>query len=109
MTSNVYPELSTLHAIPNGSLRNIVVAKKLKKEGVKKGVPDLHLPVPKGEYASLYIEMKSVAVKPKKHGKGGVSAEQAEWLKRLSNYGNKCVVCYGAKEAQHEIETYLNL
>ena len=40
-----FPELDLLFAIPNGGLRNIRVARKLKSEGVKPGVSDLFLPV----------------------------------------------------------------
>ena len=55
---NRYPELKLLHHCPNGGKRDRVSAAVLKRQGVKAGVPDLHLPVPKGQYASLYIEMK---------------------------------------------------
>jgi hypothetical protein len=55
-----YPKYSNLiFAIPNGGQRNIVVAKKLKEEGVKPGVPDLFLPVPNNGFCGLFIEMKS--------------------------------------------------
>ena len=53
-----YPELETLHAIPNGGLRNLTVARKLKAEGTVSGIPDLHLPIARAVYHSLYIEMK---------------------------------------------------
>ena len=53
-----WPELGMLFAVPNGGDRNMLVAKKLKAEGVKKGVPDLCLPLPRGGYHGLYIEMK---------------------------------------------------
>jgi hypothetical protein len=39
-----YPELWLLHAIPNGGKRNVKDAVKLKREGVKAGVPDLFMP-----------------------------------------------------------------
>ena len=42
-----YPELELLHHVPNGGSRNKAEAVKLKQMGVKAGVPDLHLPVPK--------------------------------------------------------------
>ena len=36
-----YPELKLLHHIPNGGIRDIRTAANLKKEGVKRGVPDI--------------------------------------------------------------------
>lgn len=94
-----YPALKLLHHIPNGGSRNVAEAVNLKKMGVKPGVPDLCLPVPSGEYHALYIEMKAE--------KGRVSALQTEWIADLQKYGNRAVVCYGAKEAIDEIERYL--
>lgn len=46
-------------AIPNGSLRNIIVAKKLKAEGVKAGVADLFLMLPNKIFHGLFIEVKT--------------------------------------------------
>ena len=45
-------------AIPNGGLRNVVVAKKMKAEGVKPGVLDLFFTLARGGYHGLFIEMK---------------------------------------------------
>lgn len=74
-------------AIPNGGLRNIVTAARMKKEGVVPGVPDLFFPSLK-----LWIEMKRV--------KGGtVSPEQKDWLAHLSSVGYICHVCKGAAAA----------
>ena len=53
-----HPELALLHAIPNGGKRNPREAANLKAQGVKAGVPDICLPVPRGGCASLYIELK---------------------------------------------------
>ena len=55
-----YPELNCMFAIPNGGLRNPVVARKLKAEGVKSGVSDIFLSVARGGYHGLYIEMKRI-------------------------------------------------
>ena len=40
---NRYPELKLLHHCPNGGKRDRVSAAVLKRQGVKAGVPDLHL------------------------------------------------------------------
>jgi hypothetical protein len=53
-----YPDLSKLFAIPNGGERNIIVAARLKAEGVKSGVSDLMLPVARQGFHGLFIEMK---------------------------------------------------
>lgn len=95
-----YPELELLHHIPNGGLRNIKVAKKLKAEGVKAGVPDICLPVPRAGYHGLYIEMK------KQHG-GQVSSNQKLWLNRLQEQGYLAKVCHGCDQAQELILKYL--
>ena len=56
--SGKWPELKLLHHIPNGGRRNAKEAAKLKRMGVLAGVSDLHLPVARGGYHSMYIEMK---------------------------------------------------
>ena len=96
-----YPALSRLHAIPNGGKRNIVVAKKLKAEGVKAGVSDLCMTVPRGEYHGLYIEMKAIG--------GRLSDAQSEWINRSKENDYAAFVCYGAKEAIEILEWYLKL
>lgn len=96
-----YPELQLMFAIPNGGQRSATTAAKLKKEGVKAGIPDLHLPVAKGTYNSLFIEMKVGKNRPTKH--------QETMMQLLEDAGNRCVVCYGAKEAIQETLNYLRL
>lgn len=95
------PELKLLHHCPNGGSRNKAEAVKLKQMGVKAGVPDLHLPVPKGSYNGLYIEMK--------YGSGTIQKTQREFLKAAAAYGNYCCVCYGAEEAIEIIQQYIDL
>lgn len=95
-----YPELALLYHIPNEGKRSKATGARLKKEGMKKGVPDIHLPVAKGEYHSLYIELK--------RRKGSSTTEaQNTWLQLLGKYGNKAVRCYGWEEAAKVIVEYL--
>lgn len=96
-----YPELSLLHHCPNGGSRNKVEAVKLKQMGVKAGIPDLCLPVPKGIYNGLYIEMK--------YNTGKLEDSQKRMLKALAATGHYCAVCYGAEEAIKVLEEYINL
>lgn len=102
--SNI-PELELMYAIPNGGQRNKVVAAKLKREGVKKGVPDVCLPVARGGFHGLYIELK----KPKdaKSGEGKATKEQLDWQIRLNAEGHLTVICVGWENAKKTIETYL--
>ena len=94
------PELELLHHIPNGGRRSKAEAGRFKAQGVKAGVPDLSLPVPRGRYHGLYVEMK------RKRG-GRISPEQEWWIERLQKQGYFVDVCFGADEAIRRIEWYL--
>ncbi len=96
-----YPELELLHHIPNGGSRNRLEAVHLKRQGVKAGVPDLCLPVARGKYHGLYIEMK--------YGKNKPSQEQKKWLHALSEQGYAVKVCYGWESASELILKYLEM
>ncbi len=100
LNTRKYPELDMLLAIPNGGLRHIGVARKLKAEGVKAGVPDVCLPVPRGTNAGLWIELKA--------GKNKPTPEQEGWLKRLREHGHRAEVAYGWEAARDIITKYLN-
>jgi hypothetical protein len=94
-----YPELALLNGSLNGVRLTIGQAKKAKAAGMRRGYPDLFLPVARGNYHGLYIELKA---------KGGrVQPEQKEWLQALREQGYYCSVCYGAMEAWDEIVNYL--
>jgi hypothetical protein len=89
-----------LFSIPNGGERNVIVASKLKAEGVRAGVPDLFLAWDNDEFAGLFIEMKKT--------KGGrVSSAQKEFMDLLFSAGYLAVVCHGWIEAKATIEHYL--
>lgn len=89
------------YAIPNGGYRTKTTAVHMKAEGQTAGVPDLHIPIPRCGYASLYIEMKN--------GKAGVvSDKQKEMIARLREYGNRVVVCRTFDEFRAEVEEYLS-
>jgi hypothetical protein len=95
-----YPELRLLYHIPNGGSRNAIEAHNLRLQGVKAGVPDICLPVPKGGYAALYIELK-------RKSKGRVSDAQRGWIEALKRAGNCALVCKGFDEARNTILEYL--
>ena len=96
-----HPELAMLFAIPNGEYRAPKTAHSLHLQGVKAGVPDMCLPVPRGGYGALYVELK------RRRG-GVVSEQQRAWIDALNRVGNKAVVCKGFDEAKKAIEDYLN-
>ncbi|MDB8790643.1 VRR-NUC domain-containing protein [Romboutsia sp. 1001216sp1] len=96
----IYPELKLIYHIPNGGKRGKSEGARLKRAGVKKGVPDLCLPVPRRNYHGLYIEMK--------YGNGRTSKEQKEWINKLNEQGYYATVCNGFEEAKEAIERYIN-
>ena|SRR5580692_6545645 len=90
------------YAIPNGGSRNLLEAIKLKRTGVKPGVPDLCLPFPSGDWHGMYIEMK------RKEG-GRISQQQQDWLDYLFANGYYVGVAYGFEMAKEMVEYYLSL
>ena len=96
----LHPELQLMFHVPNGGSRDVREAHNLKMQGVKAGVPDICLPIPRGQYHGMFIEMKK--------SKGGVvSQEQKGWLMRLNEQGYKAIVAHGFEEAKTAIEKYL--
>lgn len=100
MMTGKYPELKLLHHIPNGGSRDVREAVNLKRQGVKAGVPDLCLPVPRGGYHGLYIELKRVSG-------GRVGVDQKVMLLALRDQGYMSVVCRGWEDAKNVIVDYL--
>ena len=94
-----YPK-GTIFAIPNGGARNVVTAAKLKAEGVLAGVPDLCVPMARGGFHGLYIELKNGK-------KGVVSERQRTIMDKLNDEGYKCVVCRSFEEFVQEINDYM--
>ena len=95
-----YPELSLMFHIPNGGSRNVIEARNLKAQGVRAGVPDICLPVPRGKHHGLFIELK------RRHG-GRVSDDQRGWIDALNRVGYLALVCHGFDEARKAILDYL--
>lgn len=94
------PALSLLFAIPNGGHRRISVAKGMKAEGVRAGVPDLFLPAPVSPYSGLFLEMKVPGSYPSK--------TQKEWHRRLSEAGYAVAIVYGVDGAIEATIGYLD-
>lgn len=97
-----YPDLRLLFAIPNGMhTPNKRAAGRMRAMGMKRGVPDVFLPVKRGEFSGLFIEMKKI--------KGGkTSDEQSEWIDDLKAQGYGAIVCKGFEAARDVLIEYLN-
>ena len=54
-----YPQLRLLYSTPNAGRRSFVQGGIMKAEGMLKGVPDLCLPVARGNWHALYLEFKT--------------------------------------------------
>lgn len=100
------PELEWLHAIPNGGKRDARTAALLKAEGLRSGVADVFLPVPRiapsgyVSYCGLYIEMK----KPK----GGVQSPEQKAFEAHCNANHYVYrLCKSWREAADTIKDYL--
>lgn len=96
-----WPELKLLYHIPNERKCDPRQGKKLRLMGVRRGVPDLHLPVPRGRYHGLYIEMKTET--------GSMTEDQKWWMKELKGQGNAYALCHGWEVATRILEWYMTL
>lgn len=94
-----WPELRLFHAIPNGGHRSKRTAGQMKAEGVRRGVPDYCLPVARGGYHGLYIELKNAT--------GRASPEQRQWLADLTAQGYRAVLVRQWEAAWDELRSYL--
>jgi hypothetical protein len=96
-----YPELRWLFAVPNWiGVRTAKQGARLKAEGRKPGVPDMFLPIVRGNWCGLVIELKVA--------NNTVSREQQQWISHLHRNRWVVVVAYGADTAIKELEWYLN-
>jgi hypothetical protein len=95
------PDVRWVFHVPNGGRRDAVTGARMKRAGVRRGVPDLLLPIRSadGVHIGLAIEMK--------HGKNRTTIEQREWLVMLSSQGWRTMVAYDWQEAAREILLYL--
>jgi hypothetical protein len=90
-----------LFAVPNGGKRDPRTAARLKAAGVKAGVLDVCLPVARGGYHALWLELKCE--------KNDVTEKQAEWIAALKEEG--CLVMVVRDDwaaAARVIEDYLD-
>jgi hypothetical protein len=73
---------------------------KATKAGMKKGKPDINLPVARGGYHGLWIELKrSGGEKPR--------PDQERMLRLLAGEGNAVYACFGSESATETIVRYI--
>ena len=98
-----HPEIwVNMFHVPNGGSRNIVTANRLKKEGVKPGVPDIFLECAANGFHGLRIELK-------KTSGSYATSSQKDWIERLNKNGYKADVCYGWIDAKEKILEYMGV
>jgi hypothetical protein len=100
LSARVHPELRWLYAVPNGGRRDARTGGALKRQGVRPGVPDLVLPVARGGWFGLYVELK----RPGKHSR---PKEQLAWIAGLVANGYRAAFCVGWEEARQLLTDYL--
>ena len=100
MQEKRYPELELLYHIPN-ERKDQFERMRLGRQGVRRGVPDLCLPVAKRGFHGLYIELKA--------GKNKATKHQDEWLEALRRENYNAQVCIGWHSAADCIMWYLGI
>lgn len=93
-------DLQLMFHVVNEGRRSVQHTQSLIRQGMKPGVPDIFLPVAKGRYHGLFIEMK------RRYG-GRQSPEQKAWQAALLEEGYCAVVCKGCEEAMDTIDWYM--
>lgn len=76
-------------------------AVKMRAEGLKRGVPDLVLPIPRHPYHGLFLEMKSPGKYP--------TSEQRWWRDALSARGYCWQCCWSGNDAIQVVTSYLGI
>ena len=94
-----YKGLDLMSCSLNGVKLTAAQAGKAKAAGMLKGEWDIRLPVARGPYIGLIIEMKAGRNKP--------TPEQAWYGERMAEEGHCNAVCWSWLEAQHVIVEYL--
>ena len=94
-----------LFHIPNGGKRNKREAARFKRMGTRKGVHDYRLPLARGVYHSLWVELKPDV----KGYYPSVSKEQLDWRKKMRDQGNAAFIVKGWERSIEIMLLYLSL
>ena len=108
LKKSVFPELRLLNASQNGlKTTSRLAGYRAKIAGLKKGFPDLFLPIARHGYHGLFIELKTKENKALGIKKGVLSKEQKTWLDDLNTQGYLAKVCYGYDDCIATLENYI--
>ncbi len=97
----IFPKVpdKLIFAVPNGGSRNKIEAANLMRQGVKSGVADVILLIPRKGFASLCMEFKT--------SKGKQSDEQTIFQKQAEKCGSKYVIVRSVANAIEIVKDYL--
>ena len=85
--------------VPNEGKRTLANGRQLARMGLRKGFPDLFIPVAKKSYHGMFIELK-------RDIKCKATEQQQKWIDYLNKQGYYAVICYGADDAIRQINNY---
>lgn len=94
------PELKAVFHVANERKTSIQAGVRLKRKGVRSGIPDVFCLIPNNDYHGLLMEFKSE--------KGKLSKAQEEYLKLFYALGYCVRVPRSADEAISILKTYLS-
>jgi hypothetical protein len=97
----IYPELQMVRSDQAGMRTHPAQANKAKAGGMRRGFPDIDVPIARGGYTGMHIEMKSQ--------RGQLTEDQKWWLAQLRDQDRKCVVCRSARQAWEKLIQYLGI
>jgi hypothetical protein len=98
----LHPKLKHIaYHVPNERKTSKISGFILKQLGVLSGVSDVVIPVARGGFHGMYIEMKST--------KGRLSENQKSFLDNMAKEGYMAVCAHGFDSAKQFIEGYLKL
>ena len=96
-----YPQYDKdMHHFANERRCSVQEGMKLKRMGVRRGIPDFFLSVPMNDKHGLWVELKV--------GKNKPSPEQIEFLERQTKNNYVAVCVWGFEAGKQVILTYLN-
>lgn len=94
-----FPELALAFHPENEGKRTKAQQGRALRAGLKAGVPDICIPVARGKYHGLYIELK--------HGRGRLTKSQQEYGGNLVLQGNKFLMLNNFDDFKIVLDAYL--